>query len=146
MMPSPGSSRSTRSCSRSVTSRRRWTSPAGSSRSCCAAAPVTGLHRHGRSVFLALMKGQRGASDDHWHFGLVVCDRGHVRALAEAAGATLLDGPFLDFLDPCGNRVEVVDYKDIQFTKAPNLLHGMSLDQLSKSDRANKELADKGLG
>ena len=96
--------------------------------------------------FLALMEGQREAPDDHRHFGLVVDDRSRVRALAEAAGATLLDGPFLDFLDPWGNRIEVVGYKDIQFTKAPSVLHGMGLDYLAKSDRANKELADKGLG
>ena len=69
-----------------------------------------------------------------------------MRALAEAAGATLLEGPFLDFLDPWGNRIEVVDYKDIQFTKAPNVLHGMGLDHLAKSEKAKKELADKGLG
>ena len=60
--------------------------------------------------------------------------------------ATLLDGPFLDFLDPWGNRIEVVDYRDIQFTKAPNVLRGMRLDHLGKSEQARKELADKGLG
>src|SRR4051812_40026750 len=112
-MPSPGSSGSTTLRSRSATSRRRWNSTAGSSRSSCAAAPITGLHRHGRSVFLALIEGQRGASDDHWHVGLVVCDRGHVRALAEAAGATLVDGPYPDFFHARGNRIEVVDYKNI---------------------------------
>jgi lactoylglutathione lyase len=67
-----------------------------------------------------------------------------VRELAQAAGATLLEGPFLDFLDPWGNRIEVVDYKDIQFTKAPNVLHGMGLGHLGKSEKARKELADKG--
>ena len=96
--------------------------------------------------FLALIEGRRQDPDDHRHFGLVVDDRSRVRALAEAAGATLLDGPFLDFLDPWGNRIEVVDYQDIQFTKAPNVLHGMRLDHLAKSDRAKKELADKGMG
>ena len=96
--------------------------------------------------FLALMEGRRQAPDEHRHFGLVVDDRSSVRALAEAAGATLLDGPFLDFLDPWGNRIEVVDYKDIQFTKAPDVLRGMRLDHLAKSDRARKELADKGMG
>ena len=96
--------------------------------------------------FLALMEGRRQGADEHRHFGLVVDDRNCVRELAQAAGATLLEGPFLDFLDPWGNRVEVVDYKDIQFTKAPNVLHGMGLGHLAKSDRANKELADKGLG
>lgn len=96
--------------------------------------------------FLALMEGRRQAPDEHRHFGLVVDDRSRVRELAAAAGATMLDGPFLDFLDPWGNRIEVVDYNDIQFTKAPNVLHGMRLDHLSKSDKAQKELADKGMG
>ena len=58
--------------------------------------------------------------------------------------ATLLDGPFLDFLDPWGNRVEVVDYADIQFTKAPQVLRGMGLD-LTKTEKARRELAEKGL-
>jgi predicted enzyme related to lactoylglutathione lyase len=96
--------------------------------------------------FLALMEGQREAPDDHRHFGLVVDDRSRVRALAEAAGATLLDGPFLDLLDPWGNRIEVVDYKNIQFSKAPNVLRGMRLEHLAKSEKARKELTDKGLG
>jgi hypothetical protein len=56
----------------------------------------------------------------------------------------LLDGPFLDFLDPWDNRVEVVDYADIQFTKAPHILHGMGLD-LRKTEKAQRELAQKGM-
>jgi lactoylglutathione lyase len=96
--------------------------------------------------FLALTETPRRANDDHRHFGLVVDDRGRVRELVAAAGGTLLDGPFLDFLDPWGNRIEVVDYRDIQFTKAPNVLRGMGLDHLGKSEKARKELADKGLG
>ena len=67
-----------------------------------------------------------------------------VRARAEAAGATLLPGRFLDFLDPWGNRVEVVEYPDIQFTKAPSVLRGMGLD-LTKNDKARRELAGRGL-
>jgi lactoylglutathione lyase len=96
--------------------------------------------------FLALMEGRRQGADEHRHFGLFVDDRNRVRELAQAAGATPLEGPFLDFLDPWGNRIEVVDYKDIQFTKAPNVLRGMGLDHLGKSEKARKELADKGLG
>jgi len=96
--------------------------------------------------FLALMETPHQPKDNHRHFGLVVDDRSRVRELAQAAGATLLDGPFLDFLDPWGNRIEVVDYQDIQFTKAPNVLRGMGLDHLGKSEKARKELADKGLG
>lgn len=93
--------------------------------------------------FLALMQGQTRAAGAA-HFGLVVDDRASVRARAEAAGATLLPGRFLDFLDPWGNRVEVVEYADIQFTKAPSVLRGMGLD-LTKNDKARRELAGRGL-
>jgi len=94
--------------------------------------------------FLAMMQGPVRAEPGHRHFGLVVDDRSAVRALAKAAGATLLDGPFLDFLDPWGNRVEIVAYADIQFTKAEQVLRGMKLD-VSKSQAALKELAEKGM-
>src|SRR5699024_4602172 len=60
--------------------------------------------------FIALSEGRTQAADAHRHFGLVVDDRSRVRALAEAAGAKLLDGKRLDFLDPWGNRIEVVEY------------------------------------
>ena len=75
--------------------------------------------------FIALMETRSSHSDQHRHFGLVVDDRSKVRELARAAGATLLAGDFLDFLDPWGNRIEVVEYRDIQFTKAPEVLQGM---------------------
>ncbi len=78
------------------------------------------------------------------HFGLVVDDRSAVRALAEAAGARLLPGPFLDFLDPWGNRVEVVEYADVQFSKAPSVLRGMGLE-IGKSGKAWAELEAKGM-
>ena len=92
--------------------------------------------------FIALMEGPLRAERGHRHFGLVVADRSAVRTLAAEAGAELLDGPFLDFLDPWGNRIEIVDYSDIQFTKAPHVLRGMGLE-LSKSDKAQRELAEK---
>jgi hypothetical protein len=60
--------------------------------------------------FIALMPGRKQKADDQRHFGLVVDDRSRVRELAKAAGATLLDGAFLDFLDPWGNRIQVVEY------------------------------------
>jgi catechol-2,3-dioxygenase len=82
--------------------------------------------------------------DSPRHFGLVVDDRSAVRELVTQAGGELLDGPFLDFLDPWGNRVEVVQYSDIQFTKAPHVLRGMGL-ALDKTDKAQRELADKGM-
>ena len=79
------------------------------------------------------------------HIGIVVDDRSRVRALAEAAGATILPGRFLDFLDPWGNCIEVVEYANVQFTKAPQVLRGMKLE-LAKNDNARRELAEKGLG
>jgi len=79
------------------------------------------------------------------HIGIVVDDRSSVRARAEAAGARLLPGPFLDFLDPWGNRIEVVEYANVQFTKAPQVLRGMDLN-LEKNENARRELAEKGLG
>jgi lactoylglutathione lyase len=94
--------------------------------------------------FIALMQVGAEHRDSPRHFGLVVDDRSSVRALVEAAGGKLLDGPFLDFLDPWGNRVEVVGYCDIQFTKAPHVLRGMGL-ALEKSDKARRELAEKGM-
>ena len=94
--------------------------------------------------FLALMEEKSPHADRQRHFGLVVDDRAEVRELAKAAGARLLDGPFLDFLDPWGNRIEVVAYADIQFSKAPQVLSAMQLDG-AKSDKARQELADKGM-
>lgn len=95
--------------------------------------------------FLALMERPRRERDDHGHFGLVVDDRSRVRDLAESAGATMVDGDFLDFLDPWGNRIQVVEYRDLQFTKAPEILRGMRLSHLDKSEKAKEELAAKGL-
>jgi catechol 2,3-dioxygenase-like lactoylglutathione lyase family enzyme len=78
------------------------------------------------------------------HLGFVVDDRSTVKARAEAAGARMVEGPFLDFLDPWGNRIEVIEYSNIQFTKAPHVLRGMGLD-LAKNDKAKAELAEKGM-
>src|SRR6516164_1321033 len=68
--------------------------------------------------FIALQKGRRQPADDGRHFGLVVDDKEVARKALDAAGITLIDGPFLDFRDPWGNRVEIVGYDNIQFTKA----------------------------
>lgn len=95
--------------------------------------------------FLALQKGQSQSADVGRHFGLVVDDKDAVRNALVDAGVALLPGPFLDFLDPWGNRVEIVGYDNIQFTKAPNVLRGMGLTHLSKNDKAIKELTDKGM-
>ena len=95
--------------------------------------------------FLALQKGRRQPSDDGRHFGLVVDDREAVRQALTEAGVEVLPGPFLDFRDPWGNRIEIVGYDNVQFAKAPNVLRGMGLTHLSKNARAIKELTDKGM-
>jgi catechol 2,3-dioxygenase-like lactoylglutathione lyase family enzyme len=78
------------------------------------------------------------------HIGLVVDDRSRILELAKTAGARMVEGPFLDFLDPWGNRLEIVEYSNIQFTKAQNVLRGMGLS-LAKNAKAKQELADKGM-
>ncbi len=95
--------------------------------------------------FIALQKGRRQPADDGRHFGLVVDDKEAARKALEAAGVSILVGPFLDFRDPWGNRIEIVGYDNIQFTKAPNVLRGMGLINLAKNDKAKKELAEKGM-
>lgn len=94
--------------------------------------------------FIALMKTKTPHRDAGRHFGIVVDDRSAIKTLAVEAGAKLVDGPFMDFLDPWGNRFEVIDYADIQFTKAPHVLRGMGL-ALEKTAKARRELADKGM-
>lgn len=78
------------------------------------------------------------------HFGLVVDDRETARALVEQAGGTILSGGFLDFLDPWGNRVELVDYKSIQFTKGAAVLAAMGVDA-AKDETAKQQLRAKGM-
>jgi lactoylglutathione lyase len=95
--------------------------------------------------FIALQKGRRQPADDGRHFGLVVDDKEAARKVLKEAGVTPLDGPFLDFRDPWGNRVEIVGYENVQFTKAPNVLRGMGLMHLAKNEKAKKELAEKGM-
>jgi len=95
--------------------------------------------------FIALQKGRQQPGDDGRHFGLVVDDKEAMRTALAAAGVKLLPGRFLDFLDPWGNRIEIVGYENIQFSKAPNVLRGMGLQHLSKNGTATKELTDKGM-
>ena len=95
--------------------------------------------------FLALQKGRAQAANDGRHFGLVVDDKDAVRMALADAGIKPLPGQFLDFRDPWGNRIEIVGYDNIQFTKAANVLRGMGLTHLSKNENARKELAAKGM-
>jgi catechol 2,3-dioxygenase-like lactoylglutathione lyase family enzyme len=95
-------------------------------------------------VNLTLVPDRRSEGVERRHIGFVVDDRSSVKARAEAAGAVMVEGPFLDFLDPWGNRLEIIEYSNIQFTKAPQVLRGMGL-ALDKNENAKKELAEKGM-
>jgi lactoylglutathione lyase len=95
--------------------------------------------------FLALAEGDDPAPDLSRHFGLVVDDRARVRQALQDAGVDIEPGRGLHFRDPWGNLVEVVQYSEIQFTKAPPVLSGMGLEGLGKSESAQQELRDKGL-
>ena len=95
--------------------------------------------------FIALSRDRMQPPDSHRHFGLVVDDKEAVRERLREAGVAVSAGPGLDFRDPWGNNVQVVDYRDIQFTKAPEVLAGMGLGGIEKSERALTELRDKGL-
>src|ERR1700727_963541 len=57
--------------------------------------------------FIALQKGRTQSADDGRHFGLVVEDKEAARNALKAANIALIDGPFLDFRDPWGNRIEI---------------------------------------
>jgi lactoylglutathione lyase len=95
--------------------------------------------------FIALSEGDPGAPDRARHFGLVVDDKPAVRAALEEAGVEVSTGRRLNFRDPWGNYVQVVDYRDIQFTKAPEVLRGMGLAGLEKRPDAIEQLRKKGL-
>jgi catechol 2,3-dioxygenase-like lactoylglutathione lyase family enzyme len=95
--------------------------------------------------FIALSAGRKQAGDDSRHFGLVVDDAGAVREALEREGVKILPGRGLDFLDPWGNRIQVVQYDEIQFTKTPGVLRTMGLDGLGKTPEAEAELRGKGV-
>ena len=95
--------------------------------------------------FIALAAGRTEPADRARHFGLVVDDKERVRAAMKEAGIDVQPSGSLDFRDPWGNHVQVVDYREIQFTKAPAVLRGLGLSGLGKSDAAHRELLDKGL-
>jgi lactoylglutathione lyase len=95
--------------------------------------------------FVALSAPRTQAADDGRHFGLVVDDKEAVRATLNRLGIPLASSRFLDFRDPWGNRVEIVQYDELQFLKDPAVLRGMQLDGLGKTEAAQAELREKGL-
>jgi lactoylglutathione lyase len=95
--------------------------------------------------FIALSEGRTQSADQARHFGLVVDDRAAVRGALEEAGVEVLPGRGLDFRDPWGNHLQIVEYRDVQFTKAAGVLEAMNLDDLDKSPDAIRELREKGI-
>jgi lactoylglutathione lyase len=95
--------------------------------------------------FIALAAGRTQRPDDARHFGLVVDDKEEARAALREAGVAVQASGSLDFVDPWGNHVQVVDYREVQFTKTAEVLRGMGSVPLEKSERALAELREKGL-
>jgi catechol 2,3-dioxygenase-like lactoylglutathione lyase family enzyme len=95
-------------------------------------------------INMTLVKDYAAEGEEKRHIGFVVDDRSQIIELAKAAGARFVEGPFLDFLDPWGNRLEIIEYSNIQFSKTPGVMRGMGL-ALDKNASAKKELADKGM-
>ncbi len=93
--------------------------------------------------FIQFSLGKQQGPDDKRHFGLVVDDREPVRKALEEMGIEMITR--MNFRDPWGNRIEIVGYEDIQFTKAPHVLRGMELEDLGKTEAAQEELAQKGM-
>jgi catechol 2,3-dioxygenase-like lactoylglutathione lyase family enzyme len=95
--------------------------------------------------FIALGEGRTQPPDAHRHFGLVVDDKEAARRSLQEAGVEVQRSGSVDFRDPWGNHVQVVDYRDVQFSKTEGVLRGMGLENLEKTDRALEELRSKGL-
>ena len=95
--------------------------------------------------FIAIAAGRSQAGDDSRHFGLVVDDADAVRDALEREGVEILPGRGLDFLDPWGNRIQVVQYDEIQFTKADAALRKLGVEGLGKTAEAEAEMREKGL-
>jgi lactoylglutathione lyase len=95
--------------------------------------------------FIAVAAGRSQPPDGERHFGLVVDGKEAVRAALRDGGVDVQSSGSLDFDDPWGNHVQVVDYRDIQFTKAPEVLRAMKLDGLEKTGAAQREIRERGL-
>jgi lactoylglutathione lyase len=75
----------------------------------------------------------------------VVDDKEALRAALSDAGYDVRPSGSLRVRDPSGNQLEIVDYRDVQFSKTEAVLRGMELEGLEKSAEARAELQDKGL-
>lgn len=95
-------------------------------------------------IALAEASGDRPVTIPQRHFGLVVDDGSTVMAAAAAAGARLLPDQPNNFVDPWGNRVEIVAYADVQFTKSDAVLAVQGIDP-DKTEKAQSQLRRKGV-
>lgn len=95
--------------------------------------------------FIAIAAGRTQPPDQSRHFGLVVDDKETVRGALQREGVGVETSGAVDFLDPWGNHVQIVDYREIQFTKAPEVLNGMGIGRIEKTADAREELRSKGL-
>ncbi len=95
--------------------------------------------------FLALSRVEERHADAERHFGLVVDDKAAIRARLERANVPIVPDAGLTFRDPWGNQIQIVEYADVQFSKAPHVLRGMELTGLTKTEKAEQELRQKGM-
>jgi lactoylglutathione lyase len=95
--------------------------------------------------FLALSVSEEVEPDRGRHVGLVVDDKEALRGALTEAGYDVAPSGSLRVRDPSGNQLEIVDYRDVQFSKTDAVLRGMELEGLRKSDQARAEMRDKGL-
>ena len=98
--------------------------------------------------FLALSEGRTQPRDDGRHFGLVVDNLDAVRAVLAEEGIEAIEtggGSGFDFYDPWGNRLEVVEYGEIQFERTPGVKRKLGIDALDKSESARREIDERGL-
>jgi extradiol dioxygenase family protein len=95
--------------------------------------------------FIALSVADDVTPDRGRHVGLVVDDKEALRRALMQAGHDVRPSGSLRVRDPSGNLLEIVDYRDVQFSKTDGVLDGMGLRGLHKSEQARAELRDKGL-
>jgi extradiol dioxygenase family protein len=95
--------------------------------------------------FIALSESERVEPDRARHVGVVVDDKEALRAALIADGVDVSRGRSLRVRDPSGNLLEIVDYRDVQFSKTPAVLRVLGVEGLQKHASAVAELRAKGI-